>query len=61
MLNSENKNSGLVAPGLLWAKSVGSSAEEAPYAVAGDAAGNTYTTGYYSGTVDFDPGQEPAI
>jgi hypothetical protein len=42
---------------LLWAKSVGSSAgTDIGLSVAVDVSGNVYTTGYFTGTVDFDPG-----
>jgi hypothetical protein len=41
----------------LWAKSMGSSTgHDIGYAIAVDASGNSYITGYFSGTVDFDPG-----
>ncbi|MGH1337156.1 MAG: SBBP repeat-containing protein [Aureispira sp.] len=40
----------------LWAKSMGSTADDAGNAIALDAAGNVYTTGYFQNTVDFDPG-----
>lgn len=42
---------------LLWAKGYGNnSLGESSAAVAVDAAGNVYTTGYFWGTMDFDPG-----
>lgn len=42
---------------LLWAKGFGNnSLGESSAAVAVDAAGNVYTTGYFWGTMDFDPG-----
>lgn len=47
------------APGVEWVKQIKSSADEVPNAMAFDASGNVYTTGYYSGYTDFDPG--PAI
>ncbi|WP_417590480.1 SBBP repeat-containing protein [Owenweeksia hongkongensis] len=41
----------------LWAKSVGgSSTREVGRCITVDASGNIYTTGYFEGTVDFDPG-----
>ena len=40
----------------IWAKDIGNVLESRGYSVALDAAGNVYTTGYFLGTVDFDPG-----
>jgi hypothetical protein len=40
----------------VWAKSFGSSSTDTANAVFVDASGNVYTTGYFSGTADFDPG-----
>ena len=43
--------------GLLWTKHfVGSIYNEEVYSVKTDALGNIYATGYFNGTVDFDPG-----
>lgn len=39
-----------------WALSVGSSSVEVSNCIKTDAANNLYVTGYYRGTVDFDPG-----
>ena len=41
---------------LIWAKSVGETSYDYGYSIAVDVLGNVYTTGYFSGTVDFDPG-----
>ena len=41
---------------LAWAKQFGNNGIEIPYGIMNDLAGNVYTTGYFSGTVDFDPG-----
>ncbi len=41
---------------LLWAKQIGGLTEEYGKSVIVDAIGNTYSTGYFRGTVDFDPG-----
>lgn len=48
------------AQDLLWAKSIqGKNSNDVSHDVAVDALGNVYTTGYFSDTVDFDPG--PAV
>jgi Secretion system C-terminal sorting domain/Beta-propeller repeat len=45
------------APALQWAKQIaGPSTIADGRSVTADAAGNVYTTGFFSGTVDFDPG-----
>lgn len=44
-----------VANNYVWAKRIGGSAQEQGYALAVDASGNSYISGSFSGTVDFDP------
>jgi hypothetical protein len=39
-----------------WARGLGGTNTEEAYAIAVTADGNAYTTGYFSGTADFDPG-----
>ncbi|MBC8172267.1 MAG: hypothetical protein H7X71_00050, partial [Chitinophagales bacterium] len=39
-----------------WAKQMGASGSQSAQAVISDINGNVYTTGWYRGTVDFDPG-----
>ena len=41
---------------LVWVKSMGGSGSDVGLSITLDAAGNVYTTGYFSDTVDFDPG-----
>src|SRR5690349_13853021 len=43
-------------PNWLWAKSIGSLGTESGQGITADQAGNVYTTGWFSGNVDFDPG-----
>src|ERR1043166_7136006 len=40
----------------LWAKKFGSNGPDGGHAIWVDALGNSYTTGGFNGTVDFDPG-----
>ena len=40
----------------LWAKKIGGTASEAAYSIALDVQNNIYITGFFWGTVDFDPG-----
>lgn len=44
------------AGNFLWAKAFGGSADDIVASITVDAVGNVYTTGYFQGTVDFDPG-----
>jgi hypothetical protein len=41
---------------LLWAKRIGDTRTDGGTEIGLDASGNVYVTGYFSGTVDFDPG-----
>lgn len=40
----------------VWAKTIGASGSDVARSITSDAAGNIYVTGYFAGTVDFDPG-----
>ncbi|MBO9201301.1 MULTISPECIES: MBG domain-containing protein [Niastella] len=40
----------------VWAKSIGNAGSDNSESLEVDASGNVYTTGYFQGTVDFDPG-----
>ncbi len=40
---------------LIWAKAMGGMSSDVGYSIITDAYGNTYTTGSFSGTADFDP------
>lgn len=42
--------------GLDWVKGFGSPQHDSATDIAVDASGNTYTTGFFQGTIDFDPG-----
>ena len=43
-------------PTFVWAKKMGGINTDVGHSIALDASGNVYTTGVFSGTVDFDPG-----
>ena len=40
----------------IWAKKMGGTSSDYPASISLDADGNVYTTGYFQGTADFDPG-----
>jgi hypothetical protein len=40
----------------VWAKQMGGTSVEIGFGIAVDGSGNVYTTGYFSGSADFDPG-----
>jgi hypothetical protein len=40
----------------IWAKQIGAAGFDVAYSLAVDANGNSYSTGYFSNTVDFEPG-----
>ena len=44
------------AQNLVWARQMGGTSDDYGNDIAVDGSGNVYTTGYFSGTVDFDPG-----
>lgn len=41
---------------LIWVKTFSGTGAQRPFSIALDIAGNVYTTGYFTGSVDFDPG-----
>jgi hypothetical protein len=49
-------NTSVQGQGWLWAKAMGGVSDARGFSVAADDSGNVYTTGYFSETVDFDPG-----
>lgn len=46
---------------LIWAKQVGGNLSESAYSIALDAENNVYSTGFFLGTADFDPGPATTI
>ena len=44
------------AGNFVWAKAMGDTGWDAGHGIAVDLSGNVYTTGFFEGTVDFDPG-----
>ncbi|GAB4278282.1 MAG: hypothetical protein Fur0025_04730 [Oscillatoriaceae cyanobacterium] len=44
----------------LWTRTFGGGGFDSSYRIAVDSSGNTYTSGYFAGTVDFDPGTNAA-
>jgi len=44
------------AGNLLWVKQMGGTPSDRGFSITIDAGGNVYTTGYFTGTADFDPG-----
>jgi hypothetical protein len=41
----------------VWAKKMGGDSWDVPFSIALDGQGNVYTTGFFSGSADFDPGK----
>jgi hypothetical protein len=48
-------------PTFQWAKQIGDNANIYEYSLTVDQLGNIYTTGYFIGTIDFDPGISTSV
>lgn len=60
LFSLERQNANAQAPHCIWAKSIGGLGYDAINSIAidPDGSGDMYATGYFSGTVDFNPGED---